>query len=96
MTRFVWDVQKELENIARHNVNFEAALLAFEDPNRSILFDPAHSSTEERFFCFGKVGHKILTVRFTYRGSDVRIIGAGYWRKGEKIYEKEKKKRRFS
>jgi hypothetical protein len=26
-------------------------------------------------------------VRFTYRGSVIRIFGAGYWRKGKQIYE---------
>lgn len=31
----------------------------------------------------------ILTVRFTYRGSVIRIFGAGYWRKGKAIYEHE-------
>jgi uncharacterized protein len=30
-----------------------------------------------------------LTVRFTYREGVVRIIGAGYWRKGRRIYERE-------
>jgi hypothetical protein len=35
----------------------------------------------------GKVGEGILTVRFTYRRNIIRIIGAGYWRKGKKSYE---------
>ncbi len=30
----------------------------------------------------------ILTVRFTVRGERVRIIGAGYWRKGKDFHEK--------
>jgi hypothetical protein len=38
-------------------------------------------------FGFGSVG----TVRFSYRSNKIRIIGAGYWRKGKKIYEKENK-----
>jgi hypothetical protein len=28
-----------------------------------------------------------VTVRFTYREGVIRIYGAGYWRKGRKIYE---------
>jgi hypothetical protein len=28
-------------------------------------------------------------VRFTYRSDVIRIIGAGYWRKGKRIYEQE-------
>lgn len=31
----------------------------------------------------------IMTVRFTYRNNKIRIIGAGYWRKGKKLYEEE-------
>ncbi|MFH1066848.1 MAG: BrnT family toxin, partial [bacterium] len=31
----------------------------------------------------------VLTVRFTWRDEILRIIGAGYWRKGKKLYEKE-------
>jgi hypothetical protein len=30
-----------------------------------------------------------MTVRFTYRAGVIRIFGAGYWRKGKKIYERE-------
>jgi len=32
-----------------------------------------------------------MTVRFTYRHDMIRIIGAGYWRKGKAIYEQENK-----
>jgi hypothetical protein len=30
-----------------------------------------------------------MTVRFTYRKDLIRILGAGYWRKGKKIYEQQ-------
>jgi hypothetical protein len=45
--------------------------------------------TEERFYCFGRVERGVLTVRFTYRDGVIRIIGAGFWRKGEAVYEQE-------
>ncbi len=45
----------------------------------------------KRFYCFGKIAGNIVTVRFTYRNNKIRIIGAGYWRKGKQIYEKENK-----
>jgi hypothetical protein len=35
------------------------------------------------------VSEGVLTVRFTYRGGVIRIFGAGYWRKGKRIYEQE-------
>ena len=48
-----------------------------------------HSQHEKRYYCFGlnEKGNGILTVRFTYRSGCIRIIGAGYWRKGKKSYE---------
>ena len=33
----------------------------------------------------------VLTVRFTYRDEIIRIFGAGYWRKGKTIYDRENK-----
>lgn len=33
------------------------------------------------------VGGGVLMVRFTYREEVIRIIGAGYWRKGKAIFE---------
>jgi len=34
-----------------------------------------------------RLGGGIMTVRFTIRGDKVRIIGAGYWRRGKAFYE---------
>ncbi len=70
---------------------FEMAQHAFADPNRVIAEDLAYSKAEKRYFCFGRIGGGVLTVRFTYRGGVIRIFGAGYWRKGRQIYERENK-----
>ncbi len=88
-TRFEWDAEKNRENRKKHGVLFEVAQHAFADPFRVIAEDQEHSEEESRHFCFGRVGGGILTVRFTYRTNTIRIIGAGYWRKGKKIYEQE-------
>ena len=87
MAQFEWDVKKDIENQAKHGVSFESAQYAFLDTKRVIAEDLGHSGKEKRYYCFGWVGEGILTVRFTYRASNIRIIGAGYWRKGKKIYE---------
>lgn len=86
---FIWDLEKEIANIKKHRVDFTTACNVFKDPCRKIYIDDRHSREEERFFCVGKIGDKILTVRFTYRGHKIRIFGAGYWRKGALYYEKE-------
>ena len=94
--KFEWDDNKDAENQAKHSVAFQDAQHSFSDPHRVIAKDLAHSDTEERFYCIGKAGDGILTVRFTYRRKVIRIIGAGYWRKGKAIYEKKKSFTRMS
>lgn len=89
--RFAWDEEKDKENQAKHHVSFSLAQHAFLDPHRIIVEDIEHSTQEDRFYCMGRVGKGIMTVRFTYRGSVIRIYGAGYWRKGRKLYEEEHK-----
>jgi len=64
---------------------------AFLNPNRVIAEDLSHSTEEDRYYWIGRVAESILTVRFTYRGNIIRIYGAGYWRKGRKIYEDQNK-----
>ena len=86
---FDWDKDKDAENQQKHGVAFAQAQYAFADPKRVIAKDVTHSQTEERFYCFGEVDGGVLTVRFTYRDLVIRIIGAGYWRKGKVIYERE-------
>ncbi len=85
---FEWDDSKNAENIAKHELSFYEAQGAFFDENRVILRDEKHSSAETRYFCIGKTANGgIVTVRFTIRNGHIRIFGAGYWRKGKKIYE---------
>ena len=86
---FEWDFAKDEMNQKKHGVSFAMAQLAFLDSNRIILEDLEHGDDEKRFYCLGRVSDGIMTVRFTYRNNRIRIIGAGYWRKGKKIYEKE-------
>ena len=74
-THFEWDVGQR----------------AFLDPNRVIAEDITHGQEEERFYCIGRVDNGIVTVRFTFRENVIRIFGAGYWRKGKKIYEEKNK-----
>lgn len=86
---FEWDDGKDRENRIKHGVSFETAQFAFIDGKRIVAEDLEHSRMEKRFYCFGRVGDGILTVRFTLREDAIRIIGAGYWRKGKALYEKE-------
>jgi uncharacterized DUF497 family protein len=86
---FEWDEKKNKENLKKHGIDFYSAEYAFLDPKRIIAKDTTHSEKEKRYYCFGKMKGGVLTVRFTYRNSKMRIIGAGFWRKGKDIYEKQ-------
>jgi uncharacterized protein len=86
---FEWDDAKDRANRFKHGVSFTEAQAAFFDLRRVIAEDLDHSGPELRYFCFGRVAGGVMTVRFTYRSGRVRIFGAGYWRKGKRIYEQQ-------
>lgn len=88
-SNFEWDFGKEAINVQKHGINFKLAAKVFKDPRIVISIDDKHSSSEDRLFGVGFVGGRIMTVRFVYRGKKIRILGAGYWRKGVRLYEKE-------
>lgn len=85
---FEWNNGKNEVNITKHGLSFKEAESTFSDKKRIIMLDVGHSTSEKRYFCIGKTNEgRIATVRFTIRNSHIRIIGAGYWRKGKKKYE---------
>jgi len=86
---FEWDDNKNISNQKKHHLSFEKAQYVFLDEDRIIAQDLEHSQDKKRYFCFGKVDSEIITVRFVYRDDKIRIFGAGYWRKGKKIYEQK-------
>ncbi len=89
-SNFEWDETKNRANIKKHKLSFEDAQYAFLDECRVIAEDTKHSSVnEKRYYCFGKISEGIVTVRFLFKNSTIRIIGAGYWRKGKQLYEKK-------
>jgi uncharacterized protein len=88
---FIWNKGKEDYNILKHGVDFVSASRAFQDTSRKIFKDDTHSGSEERYFCIGRLGERILTVRFTFRDDKIRIIGVGYWRKGSRYYYETEK-----
>ena len=88
MFDFEWDAAKDKANRTKHGVGFGLAQEAFLDPSRVVAEDLDHGGSEQRYFCFGRVEGAVMTVRFTWWKQKIRIVGAGYWRKGKAIYEK--------
>ena len=86
---FEWDDAKDRTNRVKHGVPFALAQLAFFDPRRVIAEDLAHEVPNPAISVSARLQDGIMTVRFTYRSGRIRIFGAGYWRRGKRIYEQQ-------
>ena len=74
---FSWDSEKAARNLAKHGVSFREAETVFEDPLGRMVADPRHSAGEDRYVLLGlSYRRRLLTVMFTERGKQVRIISA--------------------
>ncbi len=88
-TSFVWDENKEEENLKKHKISFIEAQTVFIDPNARMIFDPEHSEEEDRFILLGiSSALKLLVVCHCYQENDIiiRIISA---RKANKKEQKQ-------
>ena len=84
---FEWDLDKETENIRKHKMSFAEAVECFYDPDGFLLVDEKHSRSENRFYWIGKSSSsRVLTTRFTKRGTKIRIIGSAEWREFKRLY----------
>ena len=73
---FVWDPKKEQANKREHGLSFSVAKFAFNDHERWVRYDTAHSQYEDRWQTLAMV-EKVLFVVFTEKEEDViRIISA--------------------
>ncbi len=86
---FECDPEKEKLNFAKHGVDFSTVPMAFNDSKWVLRSNHGRSTTEPRFQCVGFDGSKILTFTFTLRAGALRVINAGYWRKGKNLYENQ-------
>ncbi len=88
MQGFEWDLAKDLENRAKHGVSFAEAVETFGDPRGIVLEDIAHSEDAARFYWVGRSrAGRVLTTRYTRRGSSIRIFGCAEWRRFRRYYE---------
>ena len=78
MPRFIWDEQKNRDNIKKHGIDFNDAVRAWYDVNRIDFFDKEHSSDEEiRWIFLGSAAGTVLFVVETEPDNEtVRLISA--------------------
>ena len=87
---FEWDASKEADNLRKHGVSFAEAVESFFDPHGLLLVDEKHSGVEDRFYWVGKSSSgRVLTTRFTRRGTKIRIIGSAEWREFRRLYSEK-------
>ena len=89
---FEWDASKEADNLRKHRVSFAEAVESFFDLHGLLLVDDKHSRAEERFYWVGKCSSgRVLTTRFTRRGTKIRIIGSAECREFRRLYSEKAK-----
>jgi hypothetical protein len=73
--RFIWDENKNRQNLRKHDVRFETAVLVFDDPyaitQRDVTFED-----EERWITVGTIGPGsiLLVVHTFYEEHDEEVI----------------------
>jgi uncharacterized protein len=77
---FVWDPKKNILNQSKHDgIDFEEAQTVFYDEFARVIYDPTHSSDEDRFVILGfSTKLRLLVVCHCYRESNsvIRLISA--------------------
>lgn len=88
---FEWDEYNKEKIWKKHAVPFKECEEVFFNKNYTIYPDEKHSESEIRFLCLGStLRGKKLTIIFTIRSGNIRIISARNMSKKERrIYEKK-------
>jgi uncharacterized DUF497 family protein len=75
--RFLWDEDKEADNVRKHGVGFRQAIEVLLDPLATSEEDVEHSTSEQRWRTTGTSRTcQVLHVTTSEDGSTIRIISA--------------------
>jgi uncharacterized DUF497 family protein len=72
--QFEWGEQKNEDNKIKHKLDLRVGALVWRDENRIDVPDKRKDYGEERFNCIGSTEYGILSVCYTMRGENTRII----------------------
>lgn len=76
---FIWEEDKNRENIRKHGISFEEAKTIFFNFPFEVFHDPDHSLGEDRYIAagFSNRGRTLLVVHCeNVAGTEIRIISA--------------------
>jgi uncharacterized DUF497 family protein len=77
LMNYEWDPAKNRENIKKHKVSFEQAIIAIEDPHSLFLYDETHGQIEDRYISIGNAEGRVLFVNEVEIDEDtIRIFSA--------------------
>lgn len=86
---FEWNEKKADDNLRKHGVSFDEAKTVFNDPFSVTIYDPDHSSDEQRYIDIGLSSKgRLIVVSYSERGKRIRIISSREATKKEQgVYE---------
>ena len=73
---FEWDTDKAEENLRKHGISFELAVVAFRDPFSVEEIDDRQNYGEERIGMTAAARGALLRIIYTERADRIRIISA--------------------
>ncbi len=73
--KFERDEEKNKLNLKKHGIDFETAMLVFNDLERIEIYDAEHSIKENRYNTIGMVNN-VLFVVYTERKENILLISA--------------------
>lgn len=74
---FNWDLHNIEKNWNKHNVDYKECEQAFTNKPNSVYEDIKHSQSEPRYTLFGITNNqRLITITYTIRKNQVRVISA--------------------
>jgi len=88
---YQWDPNKAASNLRKHGIDFADAVGIFED-DWALTIKEQNAKNEQRFISVGTdyLG-RLITVVYTYRGLDIRLISARRATKTERTSYEQKR-----
>lgn len=70
--RFEWDENKRLRNLEKHGLDFQDVEAFFQEIH--VIVPSKHEGDEQRLLAIGTLEGRFVTVVYTMRGKNLRII----------------------
>jgi len=86
MYNYVWDESKRRTNLRKHGLDFADAHLVYESPEKITMRSDRDNEARMKDIAFVAIGFVVLTLIYTERGADVRVISFRPASRGERRF----------